>query len=365
MTTMSKPTYETPRINRLPNEHIRSVTLRRMIITIVSTAIVMVAINGVAIAVLRQFNPNRYMVISQSKWKLLNQLQEPGVNLIVGDSSANQGVDPDVFREKLGGRWVNLGTMANLMLLDDTWMLQQYIDQHGPPTRLVMVHVPESFHRQVHGNAFAQVPLPWGYWNRVDPQVSFGAKQTVEIALARYVPLYASNQSLRTVIMHPDAVRLAQPPLRDDGFMPVISGNPDLVNVDANAPANKKLADKPAISALNEAALTRILELAEQHSFPVYLAYSPVYDQFWAHESTQTELTKLQRELQTIAARHPTLHLLLDEPMQFPLSDMADTVDHVIYSASKRYSSELAARIANIESPPHSPPHSPAHTPID
>ena len=102
----------------------------------------------------------------RSKWNLLRDIDSPVEWLILGDSSANQGVIPDKFRSEYGGRVVNLGTVANALLIEDVWMLQDYIESHGAPKNVIVVHVYDMWVREADTSVFAHVP--WDYMGDID-----------------------------------------------------------------------------------------------------------------------------------------------------------------------------------------------------
>ncbi|MFW6059409.1 MAG: hypothetical protein ACODAQ_04470, partial [Phycisphaeraceae bacterium] len=280
-----------------------------------------------------------------TKWQMLDARTQPVDALILGDSSGNQGVDPDILEDRVGGEWLNLCTVGNMLTVGSAWMLNDYVERFGPPDRILMIHVYEVWHRPAHPSAFARIPRPWGFWKEYDPPVHFSERQLVEIALARYVPLYAADVSLRQLIMHPRQTIAGRPEIRDDGFMPMHDPWPEEVRQDYEAQRRHVEESTFKASHPNRAGLDRLLELADRHDIEIYYAHGPTYDRLVEHEAFQRYFADVQAMLEQVEREHERFHLLFHEPQPFPI-DQLQNVEHVTVEGAEVYTRRIAEAIA-------------------
>ncbi|MEM6392437.1 MAG: hypothetical protein AAF797_06660 [Planctomycetota bacterium] len=362
---MADPHARPAKTSRLPDEHIPTANLKSMGVVYSLALVVVLLLNAGGYVFLQRLDANKFRVITQEKWALLDRLasergaaeQAGGVSLILGDSSANQGLDPAVLGDAFGERWVNLGTMANLMMLDGTWMLRQYIETNGPPSRVILMHTQDGYDRDTHAGAFAQVPLPFRYWKHVSPRPPLGPVKVVELAAARYVPLYSSNASLKMGLMYPWKVRAMQPVLTADGFMAITEPSPVALEADT-AEQREALREwfesdpRPSVMrGFNRAAIGEVMAMASEHGFPVYFVHGPVAETLTSapgYDERVAATASLMRELQ---AEHTGFRVLFEEPVVFPQADMADSTEHLLAGAAARFTSMVAERIRLLEGP--------------
>src|SRR5207253_10129783 len=138
---------------------------------------VLVCIIVAGINLTLQWSLNRFPINSghglvQAKWNLLKRLPAPIDVLVLGDSSGNQGVVPQLLGAALGGTTINACTLADALIVNDAWMLDLYIRRLGPPKRVILVHVYDVWERDISYDVWAQIPLPWGFWSDLDPRLS-------------------------------------------------------------------------------------------------------------------------------------------------------------------------------------------------
>ncbi|MEM1212100.1 MAG: hypothetical protein AAGI68_07360 [Planctomycetota bacterium] len=357
---MPDPHARPSRDTRLPDEFIRPATPRGLA-WVVGLAVVTVAVlNVAAYGLLQVHDPNRFRVIMGEKWELIES-SEPGslagVGLVLGDSSANQGLDPAVLAEATGTRWLNLGTIADLMLLDGTWMLHRHIELHGPPSRVVLMHTWDGWSREIDTRAFAQPPLSWGYWDRVEPRLPLNLVERVRMAKMRYLPLYSASTSLQQDLMFPWKVGKDRPPLTADGFMPVTVARPDRVDLDvvSGVEALQEWANQQpraeVATAINLDALASVMALADEHGFPVYFVHAPAYAGLAAEPTHGERVDALVERLSALERQYPRFRVVFERPKVFPRTDMADTTDHLLAEPAARFTSSVAERIVELEGP--------------
>ena len=94
-----------------PKEIVSRTTAREIIMTVAITLTVVAIVNVTALYYLARFTPNTGYLLIRAKWAMLSALKDPVALLILGDSSGNQGVDPQVFSDKLNLAAINLCTI--------------------------------------------------------------------------------------------------------------------------------------------------------------------------------------------------------------------------------------------------------------
>ena len=217
---------ETPPYKQLTHEAIQPTNGRAATFTILGTIFFVLVANWAVMWLAETYPYNRGYWLVEQKWEKLEALTAPVDWLIVGDSTGNQGLVPEVLEERLGGTAVNLNTVGNMAALDDVWMLEAYIEQFGSPDQLLIIHSYDAWHRDVDPVFVAKTPLPWNSWqNKFAPPLLLTTQEKLNIWLARYFPLYADNVSLSVLIR--ERVFLQRPilqtryALQPNGFMPV------------------------------------------------------------------------------------------------------------------------------------------------
>ncbi|MBZ0305522.1 MAG: hypothetical protein K8I82_05590, partial [Anaerolineae bacterium] len=124
-------------------------TSRRQIVITVGMALATVFIANF----LTYYVPmDRTETVVYQKWGLIQDLDAPVDWLIVGDSSANHGVIPAIITQELGGEALNVATFGDWLFVDDAWMIETHIRQVGAPKNIIIVHVPDMYHRTMEAN---------------------------------------------------------------------------------------------------------------------------------------------------------------------------------------------------------------------
>lgn len=340
--------------DRLPEEVLLPITWRRSLATVFLTVLFFVAINLLIKWYLIAYPINRGYWVTHEKWEMLDSLSEPAEWLILGDSSAIQGVVPSVIEEQLGGQAINLATTAGIALLDDVWMLEEHIERYGPPKNVLVVHTVDVWDRDIayQGSILiAKIPRPWGFWraSAVDPGLD--SDLWIDIFLARYLPLYGETGSLLTVlgraIVTPE--RLFENPYRmePDGYIPVNQTSSGSTVTETEETINKFEQNGFYISPINQTALDRMVALADEHDFELYLANGPLYEGLAQASAIQEFFADLNQTLEESAGRSNNAHYLT-LLAGMPLEQMQN-IDHVNHAAAEVYSQMLASEINRIQ----------------
>jgi hypothetical protein len=334
---------------QLPLEILPSSTkLIQIILTLLCPWLVFALANVGANLYLQNFPANRGYWVIQQKWSILMNLKQPVDWLVLGDSSCNQGVVPEVLEAELSGKAVNLCTIGDSLILNDAWMLSKYIKKYGAPKNILLVHVYDVWQREINWDVTSQTPLSWGYWNQLEPNFDLSFQEKKKVFLNRYVPLYSQNTSLKEVVRNSD--RLFEDKeyyLDQNGFMKVTEANIGNVEEDTKGHINDIRKTTFSFSQTNQKSMDAIIKLAEKHDINVYLVNSPLYEKLYQNPEFQTYYNRVQKELVTISDRSKQIELIMTQPMTFKKEEM-ENADHLILSAAESYTKELAREIKLI-----------------
>ena len=322
--------------------------VRRLLLGIVVSLVVF---NAAARWFLTYHSPDRTPRVTRAKWALASEAK-PGTDwLILGDSSGLRGVVPTTLNAQLGVRSVNLCTTRRMLAVADAWMLTRYLQRHSPPRGILLVHTYEIWHgdRDWLVAAMPDLPLPWGFWNRLDPPLRLRMAEQVSAFLIRHVPLVGDNEALAQAFQYPWKVKrhFFSIGVDENGYMPIARGNPRQVEQARRLAVEAVRGRTFHLSELNRQALQRIRELAETRGFDIYLANSPMYEGLYRDPGFQAYFRQVQQELRAFAATSPRIHYIAQEPWTFPKDQMEDC-DHVTAPASQEFTRKLAEEILQL-----------------
>lgn len=337
---------------QLPRELVLRSNARRVFASILGTLFVVLAINFATVWYLGRYPQNRGYWLIKEKWNLLLSLEAPVDWLILGDSSGNQGVISDMLGRLLSGSAVNLCTTGDMMLVDDSWMLQTHIDRLGPPKNLLLVHAYDNWKREMPPVVtLSQIPISWNTMSRLVPQLPMRNQDKIAMAAAQYIPLYAETSGLKKIVKAPGKLFRKQFYLNPDGFMPYRGrAQPRRVEKDKKRHVEFLENNEFVVSDANRAGFQRIIEVAEQHGINVYLVNSPVYEGLYKEQCFQSYYERVRRYLREHASQSPNVHHL-DFVQTFPSHQM-ENVDHVTLPAAEIYTRALVSQIRRVVSPP-------------
>lgn len=343
------------------------------------TGLVLAAINVGAGRALDRVGSNLGYSLMDQKWSLL---REPGefdprtVVLVLGDSSGNQGVDPVVLGEALGAggqrpRVLNLCTVGDALTIHDAWMLSEWIELHGPPGEVVVVHTYDIWHREADGRpvaaTLAGVPIPLWEWPRLRPALRMSWERWAVLLTSRWTPLYARDTSLRDMLADPAETwrRLTTgagtmwQTVDENGYLSTSQARPEAVDRDTRGHLwfLRARTDEPTrfrLSNDNLAGLREVARLGQDHGFPVWLAAAPLHRGLWESPVMRAYHEDLQARLKQFDRRHPSLRIVLHEPVLFG-PDQMQNADHVTETAATEYSRVLGEAIRRPRGPNQAP----------
>ncbi len=334
---------------QLPEEIIPPATGRKILLSLLCPWLLFGLANFGANLYLNSFPENRGYWLIKQKWSMLLNQQKPADFLVLGDSSCNQGVVPDVIDSELDVTAVNLCTIGDSLALNDAWMLSKHIKKYGAPKKVTIVHVYDMWSRDINWNVTSQTPLSWGYWEQLEPNIDVSFENQKTIFLNQYLPLYSKNTSLRKIIDNPERWFVRKDyTLQEDGFMVVSNSNSGEVEVDTKRHLKSVKEKQFNLSYPNQKSLEAIIQLAEKYDFDVYLTNSPIYEELYRDKDFQAYYSQVQQKLAEFSARSDKLHYIMREPMTFTKQEM-DNADHLIESSAKVYTQRLVSEIKKIQ----------------
>ena len=335
----------------LPHEFVRDRRRQRTVLLLVLTASLLLAANLGAGVLLRRFSPNRGYRLIERKWAMLEAANSPLLpvdTLILGDSSGNQGIDPRAVAAHFGGRAVNLCTVGDLLLLNDAWMLERYLQKYPPPKRLILAHVYDVWQRRPRARNFTRVPVvPAVGEMAATPPLTMTPGERATLLMDRLLPLYSENESVSLLLRRPLycwSSGITEAPPSFAGFEPRPAGAPGAIERNARQHLHGLKRTRGGLSEANRAALARIDELAAAHGFEVYISVGPVYEAFANDPVYQRFWGESEAAIRSAVAAMPYVHLAVPRPTAAPLGDL-ESVDHVSEIGAAIYTSNLLRSI--------------------
>jgi hypothetical protein len=341
-----------PSADRLPREVVFSSTPRRLVFDILGTLLVVLFLNLAAYWYLGRYTTNFGYWLIRSKWDMLKELQSPVDWLVLGDSSGNQGIMPEIFAARMGETAINLCTVGDMTTLNDLWMLEYYVKKFGPPKNVLIVHVYDVWHRGFNPTLLANIPLSWGFWDDFSLVSSLDRppQQELRIFLERYVPIYSQNKTLAGII-RTKILALRNPfsseyHLDPNGFMPATEPRPERVEEGGRNSIEFVSQNRFYTSYPNQIAMEKIIELAERYRFNIYLLNGPVYEGLYQNAEFQEYLSGVQQQMDEFARQSEYVHHI-STILTFPAGQMQST-DHLILSAAQVYTGKVVEEIIEI-----------------
>ena len=335
-------------LDRLPDEKLRKVTPGMLRFDLGTTLALVLLINILAYLFFGHITNNYGYWVVKSKWRLLAGLEEPVDWLILGDSSANQGVMPSVIREASGKSSANLATIGNMILVDDLWMLEYYLERHASPEKVILVHVTDMWHREFPAYLVAEIPLPWRYWERFSLSSELVSEDDIPTIYHDRFFILLYSTSLRNMI-YKGVTTFTNTfdtgyAITKDGFFPAYEAKPETV-VLGDLDLTRFMEENAfELSQHNEWALQQMIRLAEEHDFHIYIVTGPGYAGLHEEPAFQAYHGQLQDRLFEISLQTSRLHVVR-EIMSFTAEQMQNP-DHLIVPGAEQYTRWLVEKVS-------------------
>lgn len=323
-------------MNPLPTEKIPPSRPKDTLLSLVIGCCILFAINLCCVIYLKKYNPNKAYALIQHKWQMIFDTQKKADWLILGDSSGNQGIDAQQFEQKKQGKALNLCTIADMLVVNDVWMLESYIKKQGAPKKLLLVHTYDIWHRENIPNGFlAQVP----FFKKQELSMPHLVMPIWEKILMNMMPLNYQRASLSWLIQEPQQLFQTSFQCDKNGFEAHDAADKKEVLRDSQEHLTFVQSNEFKISKNNLVALEHLARLATQYSIQVYLANAPIYEKLPQDENFQYYYQKMQNFL-TIFCQEKAWNYINIAPMTFSIHEM-ENVDHLTTTAAQRFTAQL------------------------
>lgn len=341
----------TANVTELPCEVSVPTRWRQIALTLVVVGLLVATFNLVLAWGLRHTTPNRGYWLVKTKFQMLRGLEAPVDRLVLGDSTCNQGVRPEILEARLGGSTINLCTFGPNGLVDDALMLDAYVRKFGPPKSVIVVHAPDVWSRPINYYTLSQAPLGDGDLRWLGGNGLLGASARLKIFLGEYVPIYSAGKGAAELLRHPFNSASRRFELEPNGFMKV---DPDPENTRSDIDRvvrGLNMYAKP-LSGSNAVALEAMAALADKEGFDLVLFHSPVCDLLIERPETMREYTALNVKLNAQAAKSSHVFVGAEAAWTWPAEQMQNA-DHLTTTSSVAYTVKMAEALAKLD---HSTP---------
>ena len=342
------------RVWNLPQEEVGPASARAIWQALAGTALVVLLMNVSAIGVLWFGDPvtNNGDTLMRAKWKMILEMTQPVDWVILGDSTALQGVVPDVIGRSLGGTAVNLATLSPSTALGDAWTLATYIRRFGPPQGVIVVHNYRTWHIDELDYRAIRVPLAWAQLNRLQPEIKLSTREYIPVYISQVFPLYWDSPRLSWLFQFPWSKFTVRSSVQEDGFMPSrTKPHPQAAELQALKEVERIRDDGLRLSQLNRLAVERIGALADQYAFDVYIVEGPLFQGLYQNEHFLRSFRELQAMLVALTARSDRVHYVSQVPITFAEDEMQDAY-HPLDATARVYTEEVSKQIAAIRPQP-------------
>lgn len=330
-----------PYLNRQPAQELESdINQKTFYRTLLIAILVIFSLNFLSSHLLNLFSTNSGYRLVRTKWDMLKNLEEPVDILIIGDSSGNQGIDTDFIKNKTGKSALNLATIGNMLALNDYWLLSEYIKKFGPPSCVINIHVYDIWYRHANSAAIAQIPLSPIQMIPKLSDVGLGIKFQTKYLLAKYIPSWSENTSLKTIFMRPWRIHKQDIPVSNSGFVSVSNANPE--NVLKDTETHKEFVRQNIFkpSKENIYALKRMGELSDSKGFSLAIVNSPMFEGLYKEASLKHYLSDVNQFIREITDSYDNMHTLFSTPETFS-SLMMQNADHLTSESAQFYTLRL------------------------
>ncbi|MGE0320889.1 MAG: hypothetical protein AB7K71_21280 [Polyangiaceae bacterium] len=354
---------------------------RKVTQTVFSVLAVAVALNFVAGRCLERYSTNLGYRLIAFKWRLLGEQDTPVDMLILGDSAGNQGYNPEYLRQRTGSTGLNLATLGNFGLVDDEWMLEEYVERVGTPKRLLLIHVYDAWYRRPQAGLFGVIPRWRAQSAEAERELRWKPGTRYDLLENRLLPLYSQRQSLRdtlefafwrVVLNKADFARFrardsrfpeADPVYHSDGYVEMCGALPRVVAADVSGHIRwLSRRPRPRLSGDNVRALQSMIAIAEKRDITLSIVPSPIANTLATRREFKRYVTGLDDNLRRLTRGHPKVQLITERFQGTP--QQMQNADHLACEAVPAYMDWVAAQLkAADEGPADTKPATPAPQP--
>jgi hypothetical protein len=140
---------------------------------------------------------------SSEAWLGIQGLDKPVDILLLGDSGCRVNLTTGPFADRMWASVINLGNTAQTSMLNDAWMLSDYLNRFGPPKTVVVTRTSVGYAVNHNIEFMANPPLPWAYWDRYGIAPDWKNGEIRDLLIAKYFVLYSDADVLRADVLKP------------------------------------------------------------------------------------------------------------------------------------------------------------------
>lgn len=335
---------------QLPAERPVKEPIRVSVFQALSTLLLVVLFNLVIREYQNEYSINAGLKVVNNKWELLLSNERPVDVLVLGDSTANQAIVAERFDALEGLYALNVATLANMTMVGDIWMLRVYIEQHGPPEQVIIMHTYQMWHRSPAKNTMYSFPyfsVPNRSENLKRP-LNISAVDQVDALAYYYFPAFSENGSLQTQIRtafepRPEPAYHIQ--ISEQGGWQIFVNEPDEVLIDIEKHLWMVSEQEGIVSAVNIAALQELVELANRYEVEIYLMNGPIAEAIATDEAFLDYFSSISAVLTEVAAQSPFIYY--DNTIYYDEFDNMQSADHLLADAALAFTDALIAALYN------------------
>lgn len=329
-------------------KEIISNTSRKSVIRLIYlTVAFLILLNEAFYFYLKYDNPNLGYEVNAKKWSMLKKMNSGSDWVILGDSTCNQGLSVSTFEESLSTNAVNLCTIGDMLVVSDSWMLDQYIKKFGPPNNVLIIHTYNVWHRKsIDIGLASQLPV-WSLIKERPRPWIFHKKDEIKLLAYKYIPLYSQKSSLFKIV-----IGIFQKNSREEiffdskGFMSINNADPKTVSISIKNHKDYLEKNKFEMSSENLEGLENVKELAQKYGFDIFIAGGPMNEELYNDENFQAYSSDIKSYLENFAKQSDKIYYI-SNIYTFPAGQMI-SADHIIADAAQEYSKKISEKIKEI-----------------
>lgn len=343
-------------MSTLPNEDIKDRSWGYVAKVVAITLTIVFAANGAAFYYINAWQPNLLYHLVKVKWGLVDKKASTKDWLVLGDSSCNQGVDPDVVYEILQEDALNLCVVGDYLSVGSSWLLDAYIRKNGAPDNILLVYSHRVWDRKEQPlNMIEQGPYRFILNEQLGDTLKYSVLERIKLEAIHYFPLAVHTASIREFLSNPaNPVKHKQKyTVHSNGFMEALNGpSKDWLQKEYEILEQAKAYRSGLeVSPANLSGLKQIYRLADENNIEVYIASAPVYEKRYNNADTKAYFAQIDSFIAHTADTYGWQYIKIPGAV-FSDSYMEDEV-HLTYQGARLYTERLFTAIKEQQNHAH------------
>lgn len=336
---------------RPPTEVIGAVTKREVVLSLILPLLAFFAINVWFARYLNENDPNLGYVIANQQWQKFSDLQESVDWLILGDSSCGAGIVLELIEQELGGTAAEFCVVGDMLVVNSAWMLQEYLQNFGPPKGVFIIHVYDIWSRdETNLKAYmAAVDFPDSFEQRAIPHIPLTLGDQFRLKTSSFLPLVWRPFSVRQIVEN--SVSFQRDIATDNKELVAETQAVNLFNEDVVFHITLTRRNEFQIGQKNQEAIHQLSTLANQYQFDLNLVIAPLYESLFEHGTFQRYYEQVIRTLDVVTEENPRMHILFPEALRLPREYLDNSVDHTNAAGARLFTQALIEEVLHLNLP--------------